>query len=215
MSRKYTVINYRLNRKAKPRDVLTALEALIKKHALFYSECLFKVNALIYEFEHEGKLHSNRNKNAIYTILKRYPELKNYYTCTGKGISSSGIPMEVSIENFSIDEYFCTGKIEHNLICDIIKNVPRPYSVNDLELIYNGVGFGEKNVERAKIRHPEGEFDSPVGNYIYYSRSAYGDERHATVSFAIDDENLDSMRKLFFEFAEIIPGKYEGTEYHS
>ena len=215
MSRKYTVINYRLNRKAKPRDVLTALEALIKKHALFYSECLFKVNALIYEFEHEGKLHSNRNKNAIHTILKRHSELKDYYGYKSEEMSSSHIREDMFIENFSIDEYFCTGKIEHNLICDIIKNVPRPYSVNDLELIYNGVGFGEKNAERAKIRHPEGEFDSPVGNYIYYSRSAYGDERHATVSFAIDDENLDSMRKLFFEFAEIIPGKYEGTEYHS
>lgn len=87
--------------------------------------------------------------------------------------------------------------------------------MNDLELIYNGISFKMQDNESAKISHSKSGFDCPVGNYIWYSRSKYGDEKHSYVYFSIEGENLDTMKKLFLEFAETTLGKYECTEYHS
>ena len=106
-------------------------------------------------------------------------------------------------------------EIKYDLIRDIINKVPKPYGVSDLELIYNGISFGERDAESEKIKRSASGFDTPVGNYIWYSRSVYGYEKNSVLSFAIDDENLENMRKLFFDLAEMLPGKYEGTEYHS
>ena len=215
MNVKYNIIHYRLNKNTKPSDVLDTLEILIKKHSVFFTECLFRVNVMIHEFEYEGVLHSNRNKNAIKTLLKRYPELEAYYRYNREEKSSNDIREDVSIDNFSFDDFLYRGEIKYDLIHDIVKQIPRPYGVSDLEMIYNGISFGEKNVEGAKIRQSESSFDAPVGNYIWYSRSVYGDEKHSEILFAIDNENLDLMRNLFLELAEIVPGKYEGTEHHS
>ena len=113
---------------------------------------------------------------------------------------------------FSAKDFSAIGEIDYNLICGIVKGVPRPYSVNTLDLIFNGIGFGKAIGEGGKIRLPENLFDSPIGNYIHYERLNYGDEKHSYVSFATDDAKIDFMRKLFFEFTQIIPGKYETTE---
>jgi len=43
-------------------------------------------------------------------------------------------------------------------------------------------------------------------------RKNYGYEKHAYITFAAREENLVTMRQLFFELAAAIPGKYEGTE---
>ena len=43
----------------------------------------------------------------------------------------------------------------------------------------------------------------------------YGSEKHSYVQFSTDDENIESMRSIFFELTKTIGGKYEGTEYHS
>ena len=77
--KKYNIITYRLKQNTKPCDVLETLEALFKKHSAFFTECLFRANVLICEYEFDGKLHSNRNRNAVNTLLKRYPELKDCY----------------------------------------------------------------------------------------------------------------------------------------
>jgi hypothetical protein len=57
--------------------------------------------------------------------------------------------------------------------------------------------------------------DAPVGHYIAYWRSNYGSEKHAYMHFSVDDDNLESMRSFFFEFAKNIGEKYVGTEYHT
>lgn len=212
MCESYSIIQYQLKKSTKPCDVFAALEALIQKHSVFYQECLFRVEVLICEFEHEGKRRSNRNKNAVNTLLRRHPELQSYYSYAKEEKSPIGINENVSLSNFSLDDLGCRGEIEYNLIQDIVKQVPRPYGVNDLDLIYNGVSFGEKNEESAKIRYPENGFGAPVGNYIWYRRTVYGAEKHSAILFAINDENTESMRKFFFELEEIVPGKYEGTE---
>ena len=58
-------------------------------------------------------------------------------------------------------------------------------------------------------------FGSPISSYILYSRTNYGSEKHSYVQFSTDDENIESMRSIFFELTKTIGGKYEGTEYHS
>ena len=212
--KKYNVILYRLNRSTTPTAVLEALEALISKHSVHYSECLLNITACICELEHEGKLRSNRNRNAINAILKRHPELKDYYHSTRNQQENGYFTENIVISNFSFDDFLSNGEIRYDLIRDLVKQIPRPYGVNDLDLIYNGVSFGKKDMESAKIKPSESGFDSPVGNYIWYERSKYGDEKHSHVTFSADDDNLALMRKFFFEFAETVPGKYEGTEYH-
>lgn len=212
--KKYNVIRYRLNRNTKPSKVLETLEALLKKYFVFYQECLFNIKGNVCEFEHEGKFHSNRNRNAINTILKLYPELSDFYKYNREQREPSCIVEDVSVCNFSSDDFSFDGVIAYDLICDIVNKVPSPYSVNDLELIYNGVSFGEKNSKSAKIGCSESGYGAPVGNYIWYSRSAYGDEKQSVILFAMDDEKLDFMRQFFFDFAQVLPGKYEGTEYY-
>ena len=213
--KKFNIIAYRLKQNTKPCDVLETLEALFEKHSAFFEECLFRVNVLICEYESDCKFHSNRNRNAVKTLLKRNPELKDYYRYIRNTKNSVDFREDVCIDNFSDEDFSCRGEIKYDLIRDIVNKVPKPYGVSDLELIYNGIRFGDRNAESAKIRNSASEFDAPVGNYIWYNRSVYGCEKNSVILFAIDDENLEYMRKLFFELAEMLPGKYEGTEYHS
>ena len=72
----YNIISYKVNKSIKPIDVLQELERLMCKNNANYSECFIKLEISIVEFEHDGKFHSNRNKNAILTILKRCPVLE-------------------------------------------------------------------------------------------------------------------------------------------
>ena len=213
--KKYNIITYRLKPNTKPCDVLETLEALLEKHSAFFSECLFRAGVMICEYEFDGKIHSNRNRNAVNTLLKRYPELKDCYRYIKREKDGTNFREDVCIDNFSDEDFLCRGEIKYDLIRNIVNKVPKPYGVSDLELIYNGLSFGERNAESEKIKRSASRFDAPVGNYIWYNRSSYGSEKHSYILFAIDEENLENMRKLFFELAEMLHGKYEGTEYHS
>lgn len=215
LMKKYNIITYRLKQNTKPCDVSDAIEALLEKHSAFFSECLFRVGVMICEYEFDGKLHSNRNRNAVNTLLRRYPALKDYYKYKKREKDGTDIREDVCIDNFSDEDFLYRGEIKYDLIRDIINKVPKPYGVSDLELIYNGISFGKRDAESEKIKPSTSGFDAPVGNYIWYSHTSYGYEKNSVILFATDDEKLENMRKIFFELAEMLPGKYEGTEYHS
>ena len=213
--KKYNIINYRINKSVKPIDVLREIERLKQIHDVHYLECFIKLEVSIIEFEHEGKLHSNRNRNAILTILKHYPELKCFFKHK-KQIDEDGSAEEtLTIQNFLEETFSPYGKVEYLLIKEIAEKIPRPYSLNNFEVIFSGTNCGDSSDQQNNVRPPSNGFDSPVGDYIMYHRSNYGSEKHSYVHFSADDDNVESMRSIFFEFAENIGGKYDGTEYHS
>lgn len=213
--KKYNIINYRLNKSVKPIDALQEIERLMQKNNVSYLECFIKLEVSMVEFEHEGKLHSNRNKNAILTILKHYPELNEFFI-RKNDIDEDGFEREtLTIKNFNKETFSLSGKMEYPLIKAIIEKIPRPYSVNDLEIIFNGTCLDDNTGQICKMKSSSNGFDSPIGNYILYGRTNYGSEKHSYIQFSADDDNVESMRSIFFEFAKSIGGKYEGTEYLS
>ena len=212
--KKYNIINYRLKASVKPIDVLRELEQLLKKHNATYLENLLNLEVLIIEIEYSGKLHSNRQRNAILTILKHHPELNVFFE-DKKQDSEDGFTKEVlTIRNYSEQSLLSCGNADFSLIKQIAEKIPKPYSVNRLEIIFNGIGFEKTITQHSVMKPSHSGFDSPVGNYISYSREKYGDEKHSYIQFSANDESLESMRSLFFDFSEAIAGKYEGTEYH-
>ena len=213
--KKYNIINYRLKASVKPIDVLRELEQLLKKHNATYLENLLNLEVLVIEIEYGGKLHSNRRqRNAILTILKHHPELNAFFE-DKKQDSEDGFTKEVlTIRNYSEQSLLSCGNADFSLIKQIAEKIPKPYSVNRLEIIFNGIGFEKTITQHCVMKPSHSGFDSPVGNYISYSREKYGDEKHSYIQFSANDESLESMRSLFFDFSEAIAGKYEGTEYH-
>lgn len=212
--KKYNIINYRLKASVKPIDVLRELEQLLKKHNATYLENLLNLEVLIIEIEYSGKLHSNRQRNAILTILKHHPELNAFFE-DKKQDSEDGFTKEVlTIRNYSEQSLLSCGNADFSLIKQIAEKIPKPYSVNRLEIIFNGISFEKTITQHCVMKPSHSGFDSPVGNYISYSREKYGDEKHSYIQFSANDESLESMRSLFFDFSEAIAGKYEGTEYH-
>ena len=212
--KKYNIIHYRLKASVKPIDVLRELEQLLKKHNATYLENLLNLEVLIIEIEYSGKLHSNRQRNAILTILKHHPELNAFFE-DKKQDSEDGFTKEVlTIRNYSEQSLLSCGNADFSLIKQIAEKIPKPYSVNRLEIIFNGIGFEKTITQHCVMKPSHSGFDSPVGNYISYSREKYGDEKHSYIQFSANDESLESMRSLFFDFSEAIAGKYEGTEYH-
>ena len=213
--KKYNIINYRLKASVKPIDVLRELEQLLKKYNATYLENLLNLEVLIIEIEYSGKLHSNRRqRNAILTILKHHPELNAFFE-DKKQDSEDGFTKEVlTIRNYSEQSLLSCGNADFSLIKQIAEKIPKPYSVNLLKIIFNGIGFEKTITQHCVMKPSHSGFDSPVGNYISYSREKYGDEKHSYIQFSANDESLESMRSLFFDFSEAIAGKYEGTEYH-
>jgi hypothetical protein len=213
--KKYNIINYRLKASVKPIDVLREIERLIQIYDVHYSECFIKLEALIIEMEHEGKLHSNRNKNAILAILKHYPELTCFFE-QEKHMDENGFVAErLRIQNFAEETFLPYGHVEYSLIRQIAEKTPRPYSLHDFQVIFSGIKFGEGSDQQDNVKPSSNGVDAPVGHYIAYWRSNYGSEKHAYMHFSVDDDNLESMRSFFFEFAKNIGGKYVGTEYHT
>ena len=213
--KKYNIINYRLNKSVKPIDALQELEHLMCKNNANYLECFIKLEVSIVEFEHDGKLHSNRNKNAILTILKRYPVLECFFKHKSFVDEDGFVREYLAIQNFTEDTFALCGKVEYSLIKEIVEKIPRPYNVNDLEIIFNGTCLDDNTGQICKMKSSSNGFDSPIGNYILYGRTNYGSEKHSYIQFSADDDNVESMRSIFFEFAKSIGGKYEGTEYLS
>lgn len=210
--KKYNIMTYRLNKSVKPSEILTAMESLMQKYSVQYQNCLFKADVSLVEYESDGKVHSNRTKNAILSICKRYSEVVPFFQHIGKDKGEGCIDEELSISNFSETDYLQRGTIDYSIIHEIVTKIPRPYGVNYLELIFDSVSFAKESKEIGHIKPSTSGFGLPVGNYILYERFSYGSEKHSYIYFSAEDTILNDMKKLFFEFAEKIPGKYEGTE---
>lgn len=201
MKLKYSIITYRLKKSAKPKDVLELLENIMAKHSLTYEECLFKAELLINEYELQGKSYSNKEKNAIFDMCQETPELKEFLL-----LPKSVFSQKLSIANFSEEDYSKKGVIDLSTIKSITEKIPKPYNVNQLELIFNGTGTNAH-----KIKASSEDFGFPMGDYVHYERSAYGNEKHSYVYFSSREEMAEKMKNVFLDFALQIPGKYDGT----
>lgn len=211
MAETYNVITYRLKRTVKPAEVLDALETLLDRYSMGFGECLFRVQVILCAFEHEGKLHSNRHRNAVRTLLKRHPELEAFHHGSHAETEEGFVMGRESVGNFDPCDGTWEGTIPYDLIRDIVRQVPRPYSVNELTLIYHGIGGeGEPRPGGKMERSNDGEI--PVGNYIWYERAHHGDEKHSYIYVSMDSDMAEAMRRLFFDLAEMVPGTYEGAE---
>lgn len=211
MAEAYSVITYRLKRTVKPAEVLDALETLLDRYSMGFGECLFHAQVYLCEFEHEGKLHTNRHRNAVKTLLKRHPELEAFHHESQTEIEEGFVMGRASVGNFSPCDGTWEGLVSYDLIRDIVRQVPQPYSVNELTLIYHGIGReGEPRPGGKMERASDGEI--PVGNYVWYERAHHGDEKHSYIYVSMDSEKAEAMRRLFFDLAEIVPGTYAGTE---
>lgn len=212
MTETYHLIYYRLKRTVKPAEVPDALETLLDRYSMGFGECLFRVQAVLCEFEHEGKLHTNRNRNAVKTLLKRHPELEALHHGSHTEAEEGFVIGRESVGNFDPCDGAWEGTIPYDLIRDIVRQVPRPYGVNELTLIYHGIGEeGEPRLNGRVERSNDGA-ERPVGNYIWYERAHHGDEKHSYVYFSMESEKAEAMRRLFLDFAEMVPGTYEGTD---
>jgi hypothetical protein len=212
LSNKYNVISFRLNKNVDPVTVLGKLEELFDKYGLRYLNCLFSLKADIIEYEHEGKLHSNRDKNAILTILKLHPDLAEFHHSLREKKETDQLAEAEIITNFCGEDYRLIGDADYYLIRGIIKQIPKPYGVNELILAFSGISFGEADSIGEKIKPSESGFGSPRGSYILYEREKHGDEKHSYVYFSSDANSIDKMRSLYLEFAEAVAGEYFGTE---
>ena len=96
----YNVIQYKVNKSVTSKDVVATIELLISKYSAAFRNCLFDVKVTLCEFECDGVVHSNRNKNAINTILKRYPLLASFCKCNASGDGQAATE-EVSVGNIS------------------------------------------------------------------------------------------------------------------
>ena len=211
MTEQYHVITYKIRKTVKPAEVLDALETLLDRYSMGFGECLFRAQVYLCEFEHEGKLHTNRDRNAVKTLLKRHPELEAFHHESQSETEKGFVMGHASVGNFSPCDGTWEGTIPYDLIRDIVRQVPRPYGVNELTLIYHGIGReGEPRPGGKMERAIDGEI--PVGNYVWYERAHYGDEKHSYIYVSMDSEKAEAMRRLFFDLAEIVPGTYEGTE---
>ena len=212
MSNKYNVICYRLNKNVNPLTVLYKLEELFDKYGLRYLNCLFSLKVDIIEFEQEGRLHSNRDKNAILTILKRHPDLAEFYCSERDKKETDQLAKAEVLANFCDEDYKLIGDADYCLIQGIIKQITKPYGVNELKLVFSGISFGGSDSISERIKPSESGFGSPRGSYILYEREKHGDETHSYVYFSSDENCIDKMRSLYLEFAETVAGKYYGTE---
>ena len=212
MTEQYHVISYRIKKTVKPVEVLDALETLLDRHSMGFGECLFRVQVYLCEFEHKGKTHTNRNRNAIQALLKQHPELEAFHHCSHTETEGSIVIGSESMGNFSPCDGTWEGMIPYDLIRDTVRQVPRPYDVNELTLVYHGIGRKGTNSPGGRMKTSIDGSERLVGNYIYYERAHHGDEKHSYIYFSMESEKMDTMRRLFFDFAEIIPGMYEGTE---
>lgn len=206
----YTTIVYRLNKSVRPSLVLQTIEELMRNYGLHYQNCLFDMRVTINEFEFEGVLHSNRRRNAVLSICKKYPDLEAFFAYSKEDQGEGNFYEDFSIRNFSEIDYAPQKTAEYAVIRDVVEKIPRPYAVNSLELIFSGTHVAEdRNADG--IRPSQSGFGPPVGNYILYNREVFGDEKHSYISFSADHKNIEELRKLFFDFAQSVPGRYEGV----
>lgn len=205
-----TIINtYRMDKKINPDVVLCTLEGLLEKYKISYQDCLWKFSCSIIEYEIEGKLHSNRNKNAILSICKKYPSMDRFLQSIINNAGEGNISEWVCLRNFDEDTFSLMEAAQCSLISEIVKKVPRPYAVNELELIFSNVSWNE-SAPITKMQNVA--FGCPKGSYIYYERTKYGDEKHSYIHFAADERDAEIIKAFAFDFCQSVKCKYEGTE---
>lgn len=210
-----TVITYRLKQTVPPSEVVEALYGILSEHALTHQSCLWRLSRQIIEYEADGVFHSNREKNAILSICRQYPALSRYYRLLRHDQGEGHIREDCVLTNYDEDALTSESEDAEPIIRELVHKIPRPYGVNEFEIILDGIDFLKCGREIACLRASRSGFGSPVGSYIGYSREVYGSEKHAYIQFAIVHEggqNIDPFRALFHAFAERIPGTYEGTE---
>ena len=205
-----TVINtYRIDKAITPNEVLCTIEELIKKHKISYQKCLWNISCSIIEYEFEGKIHSNRHKNAILSICKKYPIFENYREDIKSDDGEGNILEAVCLRNYSENTFDIRGTVEYPLISSIIKKVPRPYAVNDLELIFSDIAWSK---DTALTKLEAVDFGCPRGNYIYYTREKHGDEKHSYIHFAADERDAEIIKAFAFDFVNSVKCKYIGID---
>lgn len=202
-------ITYRLRNTVSPKQVMETLGALLEKHNIAYSRCLWKMLCPIIEYEFEGKFHSNREKNGVLRICKAYPQLASFYRYVKKEERDE----RHVLTNHT--DYIMTAENDHrDTVAEVMSKIPRPYSIRDVEYIWDGVDFLKKGQTPSGIH--QSYSGAPLGSYIWYSRSAYGNERYSYLTLSVDEvsqeEDMIPIRKFFFELMEKLPGKYKGTE---
>ena len=85
-----------------------------------------------------------------------------------------------------------------------MKKVPRPYAVNDLELIFSDITWSE---DTALTKLESVDFGCPRGNYIYYTREKHGDEKHSYIHFAADEMDTEIIKAFAFDFVNSVKCK--------
>ena len=189
----HQVICYKINKSIKPCDVISATEEILDKHSVVCKSYLFSASVDICEYEYEGKWHTNRSKNAVNAIIKRHPQLKDFFKTETVSQEQQGLCERFYISNLPMDNNRSLGRIEYDVIREIAMGTPRPYSLNELDITFGGISLG-------------------ADAYIRYTRSCHGSEKHSYVYFAADSTDIDKMRNIFFEFTNMIPGKYVVTD---
>ena len=121
MTEQYHVISYRIKKTVKPVEVLDALETLLDRYSMGFGECLFRVQVYLCEFEHKGKTHTNRNRNAIQALLKQHPELEAFHHCSHTETEGSIVIGSESMGNFSPCDGTWEGMIPYDLIRDTVR----------------------------------------------------------------------------------------------
>ncbi len=208
--KKYAVRTYRLNKSVTPTVILQTLEEIMQNRGVNYQNCLFKMVVPIIEFEHEGVFHSNREKNAISNICKKHPTFESLFKRKKVHTENGHMEETLYLNNYN-DDYTVKRTIEYSILREVITKIPRPYAVNSLELVFDSIHF-TKGKRGDSIKVSQNGSGCPTGDYILYERYVYGSEKHSYILFSAENEMDENMRKLFFEFAEKVPGKYEGTE---
>ena len=205
-----TVINsYCIDKAINPIEVLCTIEELLEKHKISYKNCFWNISCSIIEYEFEGKIHSNRNKNAILSICKNHPTMSRFLHSIRKDDGEGNISEQFCLRNFDEDTFSLMEEAQYSFISDIVKKVPRPYAVNDLELIFSDIAWSQ---DTPLIKMENSDFGYPKGNYIYYERTKYGDEKHSYIHFAADERVAEVMKAFAFDFCQSVKCKYEGTE---
>ncbi len=212
MSQRCQVITRRLTRKVNPVQVIEAIYDCLKEFRLEYTNCLWELSCSILEYtEDDGKFHSNRKTNGIERILKQYPQLVEYKTTKIKNDKE-----DIQITNFDFYNSYLPNDNNcfESCIVEVLGQVPKPFSLSDINFIVDGVTFRNKQI--SELTQTDSTFPKLFGSYIWYYRTVYGDEKHSYISIAteFDDfyENLNVFRQFHFAIAEKLPSKYLGTE---
>lgn len=196
-TRKYMLQTYRLTWSEKPKDVLSKISDFITQNDLSYQKRYWNLTEYITEFEFDGKFHSNRTRNSVTRLCKKYPELLRFRQDEIQ-LHEFGVNENLILCNYSKDgRVIDSGKKIDDLIYDVCLKVPVNYSFIDTEYGFEGLDFfGIKPLHQSKVScNPDDESDyqrlDMYGSYIYYSRQSCGSEKHQYLCLALDITDIE------------------------